>query len=53
MSKKLCKLVKEEYLEDHMDDYLEIIKKPKYVCKKCGRVADSEDRLCKPKKIKD
>lgn len=53
MSKKMCKLVKEDYLEDHLTEYIDIVKKPKYVCKKCGRVADEEDRLCKPKKLKD
>jgi hypothetical protein len=24
-----------------------------YVCKRCGRKAKKEDKLCKPKKIKD
>ncbi len=53
MSKKMCKLVKDDYLDAHLAEYIEIVKKPKYVCKKCGRVADEEDRLCKSKKIKD
>lgn len=53
MSKKLCKLVKEDYLEDHLDDYIELVKKPKFICKKCGRVTADEDRVCKPKKLKD
>jgi hypothetical protein len=42
MSKSQCK----------SDDY-----KPKadakYICKRCERTAKKEDKLCKPKKIKD
>ncbi len=53
MSKKLCKLVKDEYLVAHLSEYIEIVKEPKYICKKCGRVSDKEKRLCKSKKMKD
>lgn len=49
---KLCKLVKDDYLKDNIDHYMEMVKKPIYICKKCGRVANDEDKLCKAKKIK-
>jgi hypothetical protein len=53
MSKKLCKLVKEDYLDDNFKAYVKYVKKPQYVCKKCGRAAEDKDMLCKPLKIKD
>ena len=53
MSKCLCKLVSDDYLEENMKSYMALVKEAKFVCKKCGRVAKDEDRLCKPKKIKD
>jgi rubrerythrin len=52
MSKKLCKLVKDEYLDDYFKDYMELVNKGKYICKKCGRVANDESNLCKPKELK-
>jgi len=52
MGKALCKLVKEDYLDDHLESYMTLVTEPKYVCKKCGRVSNDEKRLCKPKKIK-
>jgi hypothetical protein len=42
MSKTQCK--NEDYKEKGDD---------KYVCKRCERKAKKEDKLCKPKKIKD
>jgi|APHig6443717817_1056837.scaffolds.fasta_scaffold35100_1 hypothetical protein len=41
MSKKRCK----------KDDY-KIPDDPKYVCKKCERMANKEEKLCHPQKIK-
>lgn len=52
MSKKLCKLVKDDILEEDIKAYIEIVGKPKYVCKKCGRAAENEEHLCKSKKMK-
>lgn len=52
MSKKLCKLVSDGMLKDDLKAYKKLVNKPKYVCKKCGRVANDEDSLCKPKKMK-
>lgn len=53
MSKKLCKLVKDDILEDDFKTYVKYVRKPHYVCKKCGRAAADEDMLCKPQKIKE
>ena len=49
-SKKLCKWTKEEYKDD-FEKLVKIVKKPKYVCVKCGRVAKSKKWLCDEKPI--
>ncbi len=52
MSKKICKLVKDDMMKDDTKKYVKLMNKPNYVCLKCGHVANDEDNLCKPKKIK-
>ncbi|MCA0384063.1 MAG: hypothetical protein LCH34_00545 [Firmicutes bacterium] len=52
MSKRLCKLVGSDILEDDLKSYIKLVNKLAYVCKKCGRVANNEENLCKPKKLK-
>lgn len=52
MSKRLCKLVGSDILEDDLKSYIKLVNKPAYICKKCGRVANSDENLCKPKKMK-
>jgi len=49
--KKLCKW-KEDRLAEKLDEFMEIVREPKYLCKKCGRVADDKKRLHKPIPIK-
>ena len=51
VTKKLCKLIKKEFLKTNLDDYILLVKKPKYICSKCGRTAIEKERLCDPKKI--
>ncbi|WP_170253814.1 hypothetical protein [Acetobacterium paludosum] len=51
MAKTLCKRVKEDYLKENLKEYITMVKEPKYICKKCGRVAEKEEMLCKPKKM--
>jgi lipopolysaccharide biosynthesis regulator YciM len=45
--KTLCKWKKDEF-DKRMDALKEIVSKPRYVCRKCGRVADKKKWLCKP-----
>lgn len=51
LDKPLCKLVKKDVLKDDYKKYLEIVKNPKYICTKCGRVASKKKFLCKAEKI--
>jgi hypothetical protein len=47
----LCYLVNMGYMESNLKDYKELVKDAKFVCKKCGRSADSDENLCKPSKL--
>lgn len=51
-SKKLCKLAKDDYLKENFKDYVELVKAPKHICRKCGRVARDEEYLCRAKSLK-
>lgn len=44
---KMCKW-KEADISEQFEKFSDIVKKPKFVCKKCGRVADNKKRLHKP-----
>jgi hypothetical protein len=48
MAKKMCKLVKEEFHTKKLKQFVKMLNKPKYICKKCGRVANAKCSLCKP-----
>lgn len=52
MSKKLCKLVKDDYLDKNLKEYIKLVEDAKYICKKCGRVSSKEELLCSSKKMK-
>lgn len=49
--KVLCKICKDDCLKKCLDEYIDLVKDPKYVCKKCGRTAQKAKNLCKPSKI--
>jgi len=49
--KKLCKW-KEDDLTENLEGFMKIIRKPEFVCEKCGRVADDKKWLHKPISIK-
>jgi len=49
--KHLCKLVKENILNENIEKYIKKVKNPKFVCHNCGRVAKKSDLLCKPTDI--
>jgi len=51
MAKTLCKIKK--LLKDDPAQYIQHVRKPKFVCKSCGRVANQKGLLCKPLKMKD
>ena len=48
---KLCNMVKDGFHKDHKKEYKELIKNPRYMCKKCGRSAAKTKNLCKPVKL--
>ena len=48
--KKMCKFDKKD-IEKNLDTIIALVKNPKYICKKCGRVAVSKSNLCKPTKL--
>ncbi len=41
----LCSLVAEG---TELDDYKQLVRNPKYICRICGRAAASEKNLCDP-----
>jgi hypothetical protein len=47
----LCYLVNMGYLDSSMKEYKELVKDAKFVCKRCGRSADSDENLCRPVKL--
>jgi hypothetical protein len=49
--KELCKW-KTDDLNEKFDKFIDIVRNPKFVCKKCGRVADKKKWLHKPVAIK-
>ncbi len=49
--KKLCKW-KEDDLTEKLDEFMDVIREPKFLCKKCGRVANNKEWLHKPIVIK-
>jgi hypothetical protein len=51
VKKSLCGLVEEGYLRDQTQDYKKLVKKPKYICRRCGRAARKKRNLCRPEKI--
>ena len=46
----LCDLKREE-IEENWSAVCDLVRKPKYVCRKCARGARCKDHLCKPKRI--
>ena len=47
----LCKLKKNELTAD-FKKILKIVKKPKFICEKCARVAKDKKYLCNPVPLK-
>lgn len=51
MSKSLCKWRRGE-VEANLELLREMVKKPKFACKKCARVANTKKALCSAVKLK-
>jgi hypothetical protein len=49
--KHLCLLQNTGYLKDNFEDYKNLVKDPKFVCKGCGRAAASDKDLCAPEAL--
>lgn len=49
MGKTLCDLKKE--LKHDLDGYIQLVCSPRFICTKCGRVANSKKSLCEPHRI--
>jgi hypothetical protein len=49
-NKSLCDFTKSD-LAKYEKKLKKLVKKPKYICKKCLRVSSDKDFLCKPNKI--
>jgi ribosomal protein S27AE len=46
--KPFCKRITPAFLKQHLEEYREWVREPRYICKKCGRVARRSRDLCKP-----
>jgi hypothetical protein len=49
--KKLCKLAGKKPLGGDLEEYIALVRKPKYLCTKCGRVSRLKRCLCEPRKL--
>ncbi|MEJ2593777.1 MAG: hypothetical protein P8100_01280 [bacterium] len=49
--KHLCALNKKGF-DKNLSKILDAIQDPTHICKKCSRVANTKDRLCKPTDMK-
>jgi hypothetical protein len=47
----LCELIDRKHLKKHFEEYLDLVRDARFVCKKCGRAAHKEKHLCKPAKL--
>ncbi len=48
--KTLCDWSKEDRIKN-LSEYTAIVKKPRYLCDTCGRVARKKKKLCDPHKL--
>jgi hypothetical protein len=50
-AKHLCYLVNVEYHKSNLRDYKVLVKNARFICKRCGLVANRSMNLCKPVKL--
>lgn len=48
----LCELEEDGSMREYFEDYKRLVRKGKYVCRRCGRAARKEKNLCKPEPLK-
>jgi hypothetical protein len=49
--KHLCYLNNLGFQNTNEKEYKQLVKNPEFLCKNCGRVAASQNNLCKPVKL--
>ncbi|MGQ9630482.1 MAG: hypothetical protein ACUVXI_09240 [bacterium] len=49
--KHLCYLHNISYLQRNFNDYKDLVKDAKFVCRNCGRASASSINLCYPEKL--
>ena len=49
--KHLCYLTNLGFMVESPQDYMKLVRDANYICKQCGRAANSPDNLCKPMKL--
>ena len=49
--RSLCELEKDGVLADDIKAYKKLVRKGKYVCRRCGRSARKKRNLCRPDKL--
>jgi hypothetical protein len=47
----LCLLNNTGYMNTSMEDYKNLVRDPKFVCKGCGRTAANDKNLCAPERL--
>lgn len=49
--KTLCDLEKTGQIQADFEAYKDLVRKGRYVCRRCGRVARKKKLLCRPEKL--
>jgi len=47
-NRTLCRLKKDDVLKDELELFATLVQAPTHLCRRCGRAANAERRLCKP-----
>lgn len=46
-NKTFCEFSKDD-IKGNLEELIVLTRQPQYICRKCARVSNTEDRLCKP-----